>query len=344
MSSAESAGSGSHPPRLVVTGVDGAIARAVLRIARDRYGVADVVPVLRSPGGAPAPTVPAGRTVVLVALSTDLAQDLRLHRDVRRAELIAMTRDAAAGALAGGARLVVVTSARVYGALADNVVPLPEDAPLRAVDDRGLVGDLLVVESEVARLSAEHPRLDVTLVRPAAVVGPGVDTTITRHFEPTRPLVLAGTTPLWQFAHVEDVASGVLAVLDHGLLGAVALASPGWLGRAEVERRLGKRHLELPRALAVRAAERLHALGTLSTSGADLAYVGEPWVVACASLTAAGWAPRYDNVDCVDELRRLGESRTRPLAMRRDAAFGTASAAVALAASAALVRRHRKRG
>ncbi len=46
----------------------------------------------------------------------------------------------------GSAHLVVVTSAMTYGALPDNPVPLPEDAPLRAEPDEGLVGDLLAVE------------------------------------------------------------------------------------------------------------------------------------------------------------------------------------------------------
>ena len=65
----------------------------------------------------------------------------------------------------------------------------------------------------ISRLRAQRPDVRVTILRPAALVGPGVDTTITRHFETPRLLVLGGSEPMWQFVHVEDVASAILTLL-----------------------------------------------------------------------------------------------------------------------------------
>ena len=56
---------------------------------------------------------------------------------------------------------------------ADNPLPLSEDAPLRAVPDGGLVSDWLEVERLGAQAPRSHPGLQVTVVRPATVVGPG---------------------------------------------------------------------------------------------------------------------------------------------------------------------------
>ena len=91
--------------------------------------------------------------------------------------------------------LVVVTSAKVYGARPDNPVPLEDDAPLRAVADAGIVGDLMDVEQLVAVARDVHPGPEVTVVRPAALVGGDVDTVITRHFEAPRLLMVRGSEP-----------------------------------------------------------------------------------------------------------------------------------------------------
>ena len=73
----------------------------------------------------------------------------------------------------------------------DNPVPLEDDAPLRASSDEGQVGDLMDVEQLVGVARDVHPGLTITAVRPAALVGDGVDTVVTRHFEAPRLLTLA---------------------------------------------------------------------------------------------------------------------------------------------------------
>nr|WP_246308896.1 NAD-dependent epimerase/dehydratase family protein [Kineosphaera limosa] len=301
------------------------------------------------------------RTVVCVALSTDLESDLRVTTVVRRGVLRELVR---AAADAAQHHLVVVTSARVYGARAGNPVPLPADHPLQARDDGGIAGDLLDVEAELGAIREARPDLQVTVVRPAAVVGPGVDTSITRHFESPRLLVLGGSHPLWQFVHVEDLARAILVVVqafaadstaatadgpescgapapDHG--GVVTVGNPHPLTQERVERLTGKRRLELPAAAAHATARRLHAAGVLSTSGGDLDYVRYPWVVGSHWLESVGWSPRYDNETCLQAM--LEQLRDRGLlALRRDAAVGTASAAVALVGTAAMLKRRRRKG
>ena len=86
-------------------------------------------------------------------------------------------------------RVVLVTSAMVYGARPDNPVPLPEDAPLLADADGSVAGDLLEVEEIARRSRRVNPGTAVTVVRPAGLVGDGVDTLLTRHFEAPRLLI-----------------------------------------------------------------------------------------------------------------------------------------------------------
>ncbi len=285
---------------------------------------------------------------VLVHLATDLslgadtsAAAERSTRNIRAAQAV-LTGAAAAGVR----RVVVVTSAMVYGALADNPVPLAEDGPLRAVPDHSVVGDLLEIESVAARAREIHPGLSVTVVRPVTVVGAGVDSVLTRHFESPRLLVVRGTHPRWQFCHVEDLVTALTAVVVDELEGPLTVASGGWLEQEEVEAAAGLRRVELPAGVAFGTAERLHRLGVVPAPASELAYAVYPWVVDSARLRAAGWRPAYDGPAAFERLL-LDVVGHHTLAARRlgrtDATIGAAGATVAVLGTAALVRRARRR-
>jgi nucleoside-diphosphate-sugar epimerase len=253
-----------------------------------------------------------------------------------------------AAAAAGVSRVVLYTSAVVYGAFPDNPVPLPENAPLRAVPDGSLVGDYLEIERLAERAPKAHPGLAVTVVRPAALAGPGVDTVFTRHFEAPRLLVVKDTEPCWQFCHVDDLADALVHAALGEVDGPVAVASEGWLSQQEVEELAGMRRMELPEALALGAAERLHRLHLTPSPATDLQYVMHPWAVSTERLKASGWEPSYSNVEAFEALLHEIAGHHAALARRlgkKDAAttLGAAGATVALVGTAALVRRARKK-
>lgn len=286
--------------------------------------------------------------LVWVAQDTDLQSVLGRRGRDRRARTLrtaqALVTSAAAAAVG---HVVVVTSAAVYGAVAANPVPLPEGAPLAAVRDDGLVGDLLAVEDLIEESRRVHPQLQITVVRPAVIVGRGIDTASTRHFEAPRLLAVRGAHPTWQFCHVDDLATALGAVVAERLGPVVTVGSEGVLDQEQVERLSGMRRIELSEAAALRTAQQLHRVGVLPTPASELAYVLHPWAVSSATLVAHGWHPAYDNETCLGVL--LEEIKGRhALAARRvdrkDAALGAASAAVALVGTAALLRRARRTG
>ena len=286
--------------------------------------------------------------LIHVATSTDLAAELRVTSRARRERATHQIQTVVIAAAATGVKhLVVVTSAMTYGASPANAVPLREDAPLAADPDEGLVGDLLAVE-QILRAAAEvHPGLAITVVRPAALVGPGIDTVITRHFEAPRLLTVKGGCPAWQFCHVEDLASALVTTVEQGLGPVVTVASEGWMTQPEVEVVSGMRRVELSETVAIGIGRRLHRAGILPFPATDLAYAVYPWAVSSGALVAAGWQPAYDNVTClgvlIDSIRGHHAVAARRVD-RKDAALGAASAAVALVGTATMMRRHRNRG
>ncbi|MFF8259377.1 SDR family oxidoreductase [Streptomyces virginiae] len=282
--------------------------------------------------------------VVHLALDLDLETDpaARTAYNVRGTQTVLT-----AAAAAGVHRVVLCTSAMVYGALPDNDIPLSEDSELRATAEATGVGDLLEIERLGRRAPRAHPGLNVTVVRPAVLVG-GTDTALTRYFESPRLLVVAGSRPTWQFCHVEDLVSALEYAALEKVEGELAVGCEGWLEQEEVEELSGIRRMELPSAVALGAAARLHRIGLTPSPAGDLAYTMHPWVVSVSGLHAAGWRPRWTNEEVLAELlqevagrhtvagRRLG---------RRDAATaaGAAGATVALLGAAAAVRLARKR-
>jgi nucleoside-diphosphate-sugar epimerase len=237
----------------------------------------------------------------------------------------------------------------VYGAVPDNPVPLPEDAPVAAEPDSGVVGDHLEIEALVRRCLRSHPGLEVIVLRPAAVVGPGVDTVVTRHFEAPRLLTVKGSAPRWQFCHVEDLVSALEMAALGQVSGVVSVGSDGWLEMEQVEELSGLRRFELPAGLTFGTAQRLHRLGITPAPATDLHYVVYPWVVDCASLRAAGWKPVWTNEAAFQQLLELGEGRHAVVGRRLSGKEATitaataASATVAVIGTAAIVRRARRK-
>ena len=289
--------------------------------------------------------------VVLLAPAVDLQSTLTTPVAERREHIVRRAQAVTTGAAAVGAqRLVAVTSAMVL--ISSDITsdpgptPLPDDAPVLALPDAGVVGDLVEVEQVLARVPRAHPGVAVTVLRPAALVGPDVDTVVSRHFEAPRLLALRGSEMTWQFCHVDDLAEAVAVAVAAELDGSLTVGAPGAMSQAQIETLSGMRRVELTQAMAFSTAERLHRIGVLPAPASDLAYVVRPWTVSSQRLVDAGWSPTYDNPTCLgvllDQVGGHHAVASRRLD-RKDAALGAAGAAVALVGTAAIVRRRRRR-
>ncbi len=289
----------------------------------------------------------AGVDVVVHAdfdLTPDSDARQRRAYNVRGAQTVLTA--AAAGRVG---RVVLVTSAMVYGARRDNQVPLPEKAPLAADVDSSVAGDLLEVEQLARRSPRANPGVAVSVVRPAALVGPDphpVDTLVTRHFEAPRLLTVKGCAPRWQFCHVDDLTSALEFAVGGGIDGDFAVGCDGWLEQDDVERISGLKSIELPARLTFGAMQRLHQVGVTPAPAMDLRYVVYPWVVDCAALRQAGWRPSFGNEAALRVLldQRKGRHAVagRRIA-RKEATITAAGATVAVIGTAAIVRRARRR-
>lgn len=239
-------------------------------------------------------------------------------------------------ALAAGVRhLVYPSSVFVYGAHPDNDVPLTEASVLRGIDAFPYAEHKLEVERWLEPWAAAHPELDVSVLRFAALFGPGVENVLTRAFETPRiPRVRAHRPPL-QFLHPDDAVAALLHVIGERLAGTYNVCSDGWLSFDEVTAIIGRGTVEVPEELAYSSIERLWTLGIGDQPPGMLALFMHPWVMSAEKLQATGWSPRYSNRDAVASMAAehagfvtVGRARVRRSTLRWGAA--TASGALAL--------------
>jgi nucleoside-diphosphate-sugar epimerase len=234
----------------------------------------------------------------------------------------------AAGVI-GVVKVVVMSSATVYGAWPNNPIPLNEDAPLRP--NRGF--PLGVHKAEVERLLAEwasaHPGVVVTALRPAFVLGPRANHLVARMVQRPGPLVLSGGGPV-QFVHEEDLTAAVALAVRGDLSGAFNVAADGWLSRDDLRGLVGRRlRAPIPPGVAERALRRLWSAGLVDLPPGALPYLTHSWVVANDRLRGQGWAPEHSNEEAV-----LACVERRPAISRASVvAVGAVGAGLGLAAA-----------
>lgn len=246
---------------------------------------------------------------------------------------------------AGVRRLVVASSATVYGAHDDNDVPLTESSPRRPPEEFSYARHKGEVEDWLWGWAGTLPdHVTLSVLRPAIVAGPGVENFITRQLELPRFVTVTGHRPPLQVVHVDDAAAAFALAATDDLPGAYNVAAPGWLSLDEAMAVLGRRTLELPEEVARSLAAGLWRMGVGEAPAGQLPYVMHPWVMDVRRLEAAGWVPQHSNRDALAELAAEHGAYVRlgPVRARRDRLAWGAATAAGLGAAALLARLRRR--
>ncbi|MEZ5208080.1 MAG: hypothetical protein R2690_14150 [Acidimicrobiales bacterium] len=139
--------------------------------------------------------------------------------------------------------VVIVSSAMVYGAEADNAVPLAEDAPRRADRTFAPVARFVALEDAAFAFAEAHPDVAVSVLRPALVVS-GERALARASPWSGRERYARDLEPPVQYVHVDDVAAAAAARRPGVGSGAWNVAPDGWSRRAHPgpRRAPGARH------------------------------------------------------------------------------------------------------
>ena len=196
----------------------------------------------------------------------------------------------------GVKKIVRPSSTAVYGAWANNPVPITEDMPLRP--SPGYLPAIVDGECErlLAQWASEGPGRIATRLRIAPIVGGGASSLLTAVVTGRAPVRVRGATPPVQVVHVDDAAAALELATAVDLDGAYNVAADGWLTYEEASAMVaGGRVPALPVALATRALALSWASGLGDAPPALVPYLVHPFVVANDRLKRAGWKPHHSN-------------------------------------------------
>lgn len=156
-------------------------------------------------------------------------------------------------------KLVVLSSANVYGPQAGNAQFLSEDAPLLGGQNFSEIRDLIEVDMLAQSFFWKRPQTETVILRPVHILGSVHNAASNFLRLPVIPTAL-GFDPMIQVIHESDVVSAIELALAPGLRGIFNVAGPGPLPLSRVIRILGRPSAPVPVALGKMMLKRLWAL------------------------------------------------------------------------------------
>ncbi|NNG37925.1 NAD-dependent epimerase/dehydratase family protein [Flexivirga sp. ID2601S] len=137
-------------------------------------------------------------------------------------------------------RLVVKSSSSIYGSSPRDPAMFTEDMSARRNPTGGFGRDSVEVETYVRGLARRRPDIEVTMLRMANLVGPGLRTTFSEYFAmPALPVPL-GYDGRFQVLHIDDAVRVLQRATVAPAAGTVNVAGDGMLTLRQAARLAGK--------------------------------------------------------------------------------------------------------
>ena len=190
-------------------------------------------------------------------------------------------------------KVVLLSSANVYGPRPDNPQFLTEDAPLLAAQRFPAMRDLVEIDHLVSTFLWRARDIETVVLRPVHIVGP-VHNAPSNYLRIARPPVLLGFDPMVQLIHVQDVAEAIVLALAPGRRGIYNLTGPGEVPLSAVLHELGREPRWIPHPVAKPILELAFRLGLSSFPVAELDFIRYVCMVDGRRATAElGFRPRF---------------------------------------------------
>ena len=190
--------------------------------------------------------------------------------------------------------LVMSSTTLVYGAQPQNPNFLVEDRPLPAHALSRYVADKIEAEQQVRAFRRAHSALRSTVLRFAPIVGPTVDTPISRYLGSRVAPTVFGYDPLIQVVHEDDAAEAIILAVLSGKSGEFNVCARGVVPLSAALRLTGAKALPLLLPVATSALKAFNALGVTAVPTRLLDYLRFLWVAdGRKAERELGFRPRH---------------------------------------------------
>lgn len=169
-------------------------------------------------------------------------------------------------------KVVLLSTAAVYGANPDNNQFLTEEAALLAGQRFPTMRDLVEVDMYAQSFFWRHPEIDTVILRPVHIVG-RLNNAPSRYLRARATPMLMGFDPMVQVISPDDVLHAVNLALKPGVRGVFNISGPDPLPLSALVRRIGHRPMPVPETVARIAIGLLSGVRATAVPSAELDYL-----------------------------------------------------------------------
>ncbi len=142
--------------------------------------------------------------------------------------------------------VIVLSTYHVYGASPYNPALIDEKAPLKAAELTMDLVDSVELENLANIYLWRYPDLNITILRPCNIVGPGVKNTMSRLLSSRFAPTLIGFSPIMQFIHIDDMADAITLAHKKRIRGVYNVAPSDWISYQDALKHCGCSEIPIP--------------------------------------------------------------------------------------------------
>src|SRR5580704_1502175 len=196
-------------------------------------------------------------------------------------------------------KLVVLSSANVYGPQPGNAQFLTEEAPLLGGQNFSEIRDLIEVDMLAQSFFWKRPETETVILRPVHILGT-VRNAASNFLRLKAIPTLLGFDPMVQVIHQDDVVSAIEKALRPGVRGIFNVAGPPPLPLSHLVARTGRPRLTIPHFLATSIIQNLWRYRVTSFPAPELDHIRYVCMVDDRRARAElGYRPAHDIADTV---------------------------------------------
>lgn len=145
-------------------------------------------------------------------------------------------------------RVVLKSTSEVYGSSPRDPVLFTEDTSSRRPPGEGFARDSIDIESYARGLGRRRPDIAVTILRLANMIGPAMDTALSRYLAGPVVPTIVGHDPRLQLLHEQDALGALDRATMAGVAGTFNVGAHGIVMMSQAIRRAGRIPLPVPRS------------------------------------------------------------------------------------------------
>jgi len=191
-------------------------------------------------------------------------------------------------------KLVLLSSANVYGPHADNPQFLTEESPLLGAQSFSEIRDLVEIDMIGQSFFWRCAETETVILRPCHILGM-VRNAASNYFRMKRPVTLLGYDPMVQVIHERDVVQAITLALRPGVRGLFNLKGSGEAPLSKMLQMLERRPLPIPSPVAKPLFTRLWRAHVSSFPAPEVDYLRYACMVDDSKARSElGHAPRHN--------------------------------------------------